>query len=173
MTAQANAWLLVWHWAKLRYNPQVARAEWCARVLQCVQGSQMISELLGVPFHGCQRPREQPWLSMKFYSKPRKWREISQFQTHPGAVWGVSRENIKRSGKKLISDRIQEPKPTTVCSGNVPQMSSTRCWDRSSDKCIRLEAGWCHYKEQGEAFKLADVLLIFTSPSGMTLIICS
>lgn len=119
------------------------------------------------------RPRAQPWLSLKFYGKPRKQREISQFQTHPGAVWGVSRENIKRSGKKLISDRTQEPKSTTVCSGSVPQMSSTRCWDRSSDKCIGLEAGWCHYKEQGEAFKLADVLLIFTSPSGMTLIICS
>lgn len=36
-----------------------------------------------------------------------------------------------------------------------------------------LEGGQCYYKEQGEAFTLADVLLIFTSPSGMTLIISS
>lgn len=53
VTAQANAWLLVWHWAKLRYNPRLARAGWCACVLQFVQGCQMISELLCVPFLGC------------------------------------------------------------------------------------------------------------------------
>lgn len=98
---------------KLHYSLKSARADGVVHVVPFVQYLRCWSS----------RWPEAPWaapVTLEFCGKTRKWREIWQCQTHLGAVRGVPRENVKSNWKKLISDRIEEPKSTKVCSGSIP-----------------------------------------------------
>lgn len=68
---------------EITYNPRVARADGCARVLQFVQGSQMISELLCVPSHGCRAQGA----ALAFWEISWQTQEVKGDLTVPDSSW--------------------------------------------------------------------------------------
>lgn len=113
------------------------------------------------------RPSEQPQLTLKFCGKTRKQREIV-----PGSSWGRQRglqAKYKNKMKKADQWWNTEAKTNTSVFWKRPTSRQQQRWQTA--------AGWrvdsVITKNRVTHLRLADVLLTFTSPSRMTLIICS
>lgn len=172
MTAQANERLLVWQGARWCYSPKYpdqSEVSWSKDLESCE------SSPGSLPFH----PAEGGEVQRAAPAHPGSWRSRKRrsrgAHALPGASSGASRENIKRNWEKLSSDRTQVPKPTKVgvqkC--RTSQVALGAWYRRSSEKLQRV-GGWvASVQEQDKSVKVSWCTLIFTSPSGMTLIICS